>query len=409
MSFVNLSFRIHVPLRLRAYTAMDVEASHHYFDENATIEQLNFLAAESFIPATKLLTKLCRQYKGKFKVAFSISGTTLELLQAHRPDVLEQIKKLNKTNCLEFYGETYHHTLSSLYSAVEFAEQVLLHKTIIKNLFGNEPVVFRNTELIHQNKLAASIRQLGFNGILTEGVEKLLKGRDLNHLYTAPQVEEVKMLLRNHRMSDDLAFHFHEQGWSEHPLTSEKFASWVHVHQHPSQVITLFFDYATLGIHKKKETGIFDFIEALPAAVLANEHFKFANPSEIIEQLESAGTYDAPETISWKDRQEDHRVWCENMMQNNMLKKIYSLEKLVKATKDSFIIETWRKLQLADYFYYMSETEMVEKYQRVNPFCSAEEAYKNYFNIITDFEIQLIRRDLEWFRRKGSSLKIFIF
>jgi alpha-amylase len=245
MSFVNLSFRIHVPLRLRAYTAMDVEASHHYFDEGATIEQLNFLAGESFIPATKLLIKLCRQYKGKFKVAFSISGTTLELLQAHRSDVLEQIKKLNKTNCLEFYGETYHHTLSSLYSEMEFAEQVQLHKTIVKSLFGKEPAIFRNTELIHQNKLAVSIHQLGFNGILTEGVERSLKGRYLNHLYTAPQVEDVKILLRNHRMSDDLAFHFHEQGWIEHPLTPEKFASWVHAHQHPLQAITLFFDYAT--------------------------------------------------------------------------------------------------------------------------------------------------------------------
>lgn len=409
MSLINLSFRIHVPLRLRAYTAMDVEASHHYFDEEATIEQLNFLCAESFIPATNLLIRLCRQYKGKFKVAFSVSGTTLELLQVHRPDVLELIKKLNKTSCLEFYGEPYHHTLSSLYSEAEFTEQVQLHKTMIKKLFGKEPEVFRNTELIHQNRVAAVIHQSGFKGILCEGAERFLKGRDINHIYTAPHTEDVKILLRNHRMSDDLAFHYHEQAWSEHPLTPEKFASWVHAHQNPLQAVTLFFDYATIGVHKKKETGIFDFIEALPAAILSNEDFIFANPSEIINQLQPAGTYDVPETISWKDKPEECSVWCENMMQNNMLKKIYSLEKLVKATKDHSITETWRKLQLADYFYYMSGIEMIEKYQRVNPFCSAEEAYKNYFNIITDFEIQLIRQDLEWFRKRKPSLKTFLF
>lgn len=409
MSFINLSFRIHVPLRLRGYTSMDVEATHHYFDEDATIEQLNLLAAESFIPATKLLIKLAKQYKGKFKVAFSISGTTLELLQEHRPDVLELIKKLSKTKCLEFYGEPYHHTLSALYSLTEFAEQVQLHKTAIHEHFGKEPLVFRNTELIYQNKLASVIHQLGFTGILCEGVDRILKGRNLNHIYTSPATDEVKILLRNHRLSDDLAFHFNEHDWSEHPLTPEKFASWIHAHQTQSQAITLFFDYATLGIHKKKETGIFDFLEALPAAILTNEHFIFASPSEIIRQLQPAGVYDVPETISWKDKLEECCVWCENMMQNNMLKKIYSLEKIVKATKDASTIATWRKLQLADYFYYMSETETIEKYQHANPFCSAEEAYKNYFNIITDFEIQLIRNDIESFRKKRPVLKTFIF
>jgi alpha-amylase len=409
MSLINLSFRIHVPLRLRAYTAMDVEASHHYFDEEATIEQLNFLCTESFIPVTNLLIRLCRYHKGKFKVAFSISGTTLELLQVHRPDVLELFQKLNKTKCLEFYGEPYHHTLSSLYSETEFTEQVRLHKTVIKNLFDKEPVVFRNTELIHQNKLAAVIHSFGFHGILCEGVDTFLKGRNLNHIYEAPQKGELKILLRNQRMSDDVAFRFHDQAWSEHPLTPEKFASWVHAHQSPLQAVTLFFDYATIGVHKKRETGIFDFIEALPAAIFSNEDFIFATPSEIINQLQPDGVYDVPAVISWKNKLEEGCMWCENMMQNNMLKKIYSLEKIVKSTSDRSIIETWRKLQLADYFYHMSAAETVENYQQANPFCSKEEAYKNYFNIITDFEIQLIRSDLEWFRKRKSSLKTFIF
>lgn len=409
MPFVNLSFRIHVPLRLRSYSSMDVEKSHCYFDEAATIEHLDRLATESFIPSTKLLIKLARQHKGLFKVAFSISGTTLELLQQHRPDVIELIKKLAKTKCLEFYGEPYHHSLSALYSTAEFKEQVQLHKAVIKKVFDTEPKVFRNTELIYQNNLAGIIQQLGYTGLLCEGVDRILKGRNLNHIYTAPQTEALKIMLRNHNLSDDLAFRFDEKNWSEHPLTPEKFASWIHAHETSAEAITLFFDYATLGIHKKKESGIFEFLEALPATILTNKHFSFAAPSEIISVSTSAEIYDVPQTISWKDKLEKSCVWCENMMQNNMLKKIYSLEKIVKATKDNTILHIWRKLQLADYFYYMSETETIENYQNANPFCSPEEAYKNYFNIITDFEIQLIRQDIERFRKKRPVLMTFIF
>ncbi|HEX4958548.1 MAG TPA: glycoside hydrolase family 57 protein, partial [Lacibacter sp.] len=355
MPFVNLSFRIHVPLCLRNYTSLDVEASHQYFDKPATIEYLDTLADECFIPATKLLLKLAKQFKGRFKISFSISGTALELLQQYRPDVLEQLKKLNKTNCVEFYGETYHHSLVSLYSVTEFAEQIQLHKEVIKKTFGKEPLVFRNTELIHNNSLATVIQRAGFTGVLCEGAERILKGRNCNRVYAAPGEHTIKIIVRNQGLSDDLAFRFDEKSWNEYPLTAEKYASWIHTHEDNAEVITLFFDYATLGAHKKKETGIFDFFEALPDAVLSNEAFCFATPSEIIDQTTAGDVYNVTETISWKDKRDECCVWCENMMQNNMLRKIYSLQKSVMATKDSVIIDTWRKLQLADYFYYMAE------------------------------------------------------
>jgi alpha-amylase len=411
MPFINLSFRIHVPLRLCRYTPLHVQTSHCYFGEKATAELLDTLATESLIPAGNLLLKLIKEHKGKFKVTFSISGITLELLEKYRPDVLQILKKLVKTKCVEFYGETYHHTLSSLYSLPEFEQQVDLHRKKIKELFGCKPSVFRNTELIYQNKLAAQLQQMEFAGVLTESVDWMLKGRTPNQVFTTPGNEHIRLLLRNYRLSDDIAFRFHDHLWQEHPLTAEKFASWIHAQQSQSSVVTLLFDLATLGMYRKKETGIFDFMEALPNAVFTKEEWQFELPSVILKQVTPQETYNSEQPVSWKDKKEASFAWSENMMQNNMLKKIYSLEKLVTAANDEGITTTWRKLQQADYFYYMADTgtAMIPVNENSTPFTSATEAYENYFNIITDFEIQVIQKTIDSFREKKRLPFTFIF
>lgn len=409
MSFVTVSFRIHIPIRLRNYGPLDVEKLHSYFDEEATALQVEQFAVGCFIPVTKLLLKLVKQYKGKFKIAFSISGITMELLEQHQPDVMQLFKKLFKTGCADIYAETYYHSLSSLYSQSEFQKQVELHSRKAESLFGVKPSVFRNTELIHNNKLASIIKQMGFKGMLCEGVDRLLKNGNANKVYSAPGINDFGLLLRNYRLSDDLAFHFGNEEWSEHPLTADKFASWLYAQADESDVVNLFLDYATFGVHKKKESGITQFLEELPQAVLANEHWQFESPSNVLSQLSPAHVYNAEQPTSWKDRAELCCVWCENIMQNNMLTKIYRMEQLVTATGNVKMMEVWRMLQCADYFFYMSATDDGNNYCHINPFYTAENAYRNYYHIITDFEIQLIRKDIEDFKVKRPLLQTLIF
>lgn len=408
MSFVTLSFRIHIPLRLSNYSPLDVEKSHCYFDEEATALQIDEMAAACFLPATKLLLKLAKQHKGKFKVAFSISGIIMELLEKYRPDVVQLFQKLFETGYADIYAETYYHSLASLYSQKEFHKQLQLHSKKAEALFGIKPSVFRNTEMIHNNSIAESVQQLGLKGMVCDGVDHLLKENNPNKLYTAPGIQKFGLLIRNHRLSDDIAFHFNNENWNEHPLTATKFASWIHAQTEQADVVNLFLDYSTFGIHKKKESGIFQFLEELPQAII-NEHWQFEIPSAVVEILRPAYMYDASQATSWKDNTDNHFVWCENMMQNNMLNKIYRMEQLVNSTANAKTMDVWRKLQCADYFFHMSAADVIENFSCTNPFCTPEDAYRNYYNIITDFEIRLIRKDIEDFKVKQPLLTTLIF
>ncbi len=408
MSIVTLSLRIHIPLRLRKYSSLDVEKSHCYFDEEATVIQIDEMADLCFLPATKLLLKLVKQHKGNFKVAFSISGCTIELLEKYRPDVMLLLQKLFKTGCADIYAETYYHSLASLYAREEFQTQIQMHRAKAESLFGIKPTVFCNTELIHDNKIAAVIQHLGLKGILCEGVNRLLKNNNPNKLYKAPDIDNVGLLLRNYRLSDDLAFHFNNEGWNEHPLTAAKFASWIHTQTNQADVINLFLDYATFGVYKKKETGIFQFLEELPQELI-NEHWKFETPTAAVSQYTPEYIYEASQPISWKDQTEACCVWCENMMQNNMLNKIYRIANLVGKTGNATMIEVWRKLQCAEYFFHMSAADANENPYTSNPFNTPQDAYRNYYNIITDFEIQLIRKDIADYKVNRSFLQTLIF
>jgi alpha-amylase len=242
------------------------------------------------------------------------------------------------------------------------------------------------------NHLATLVAALGFKGILCEGVERLLKGRTINKIYTTPDAN-TKLLLRNAALSDDIAFRFGEEGWDKHPPNAEKFAEWIRLHKDDTEVINLFMDYETFGIHKKKETGIFDFVKALPQAVLSNGDWKFSLPSEAIEEYAARDVYHIQKTISWEDRLKECCVWCENMMQNNTLKKIYSIEKMVLHHNTERVLETWGRLQCADYFYYMAESDCAHNQGRYsNPHETPQMVFEYYNNIMTDFEISLIKR-----------------
>lgn len=407
MISVCLYFKVHQPYRLKKYQAKDIDVCHCYEEKEEDKLDINQLADACCIPCNEIIYQQINRWDRKFKVSFSISGTALELFQQYRPDVIQSFKKLASTGCVEFLAEPYYHSLSSLYSATEFRRQVLKHKHLLKGLFNLEPVVFKNTELIHNNSIGNRVAGLGLAGILCEGVERILKGRNSNRLYAMPGNNNTRMLLRNATLSDDIAFRFGDPNWSEHPLTATKFSEWLHRHPSTTEAINLFMDYGTFGVHKKKESGIFEFLESLPAAVLKNEAFIFSTPSEVIRLFHPTDLYDVTETISWEDQSATNCVWCENVMQNNTLKKIYSIENLVLSSHDEAAIDIWGRLQAADYFYYMAEDsrkQMAGKY--FNPFASAREVFQHYTNLVADFEISLIRKAIDQKKKRSLAKNI---
>jgi alpha-amylase len=315
--------------------------------------------------------------------------------------VVDSFKEIISTGCAEILAETYYHSLSYLYSKKEFRRQIEKHQSFVKEIFGVKTNVFRNTELIYDNKLAEHLAGLGLKGILCEGVSEVLKGRSPNYVYEIPDNKNIKLLLRNYVLSDDIAFRFDDTRWNEHPLTADKFASWIHNHPEETDVINLFMDYETFGIHKKKETGIFDFLKALPNEILKNPSTLFSLPSEIITAISAKDVFDAPQTISWENNSGMLNPWSANMMQNNTLKKIYSLENIVLKSKSDIAIAMWGKLQAADYFHCMANEEAKgENYKYINPFNSAKEIYQYYTNIVFDFEINLIKQEIARSKKK---------
>lgn len=401
MTAVCLYFKVHQPCRLKKYLPGDIEVNHCYEDAVADEAMINQVADRCYLPANAVLYRLASQDK-EFHINFSFSAVVLELLERYRPDVLRSFQRLASTGNVEILGETCCHSLSALHSVAEFEEQVKRHSQLIKKVFNQRPVVFRNTELIHNNQLARKVAELGFKGLLCEGVEKLLKERSPNHVYLAPGLTDFRLLLRNAQLSDDIAFRFDDIYWSEHPLTAEKFAEWLHAHPANTEVINLFMDYETFGIHKTKESGVFDFLQALPEKVAAAPDFYFSTASSVLERSAAKEIYDVPQTISWEDKSEETCVWAENVMQHNTLKKIYSLERMVKESGCDKFLTTWRRLQSADHFYYMTTKNGSSSHKYKSPFDSAGEAFKNYTNIVTDFEISLIRHGLLKVKQQSS-------
>src|SRR5438067_3056401 len=319
MASVCLYFQVHQPFRLRRYSVFDTD--RHYFDDHKNAEILRKVAAKCYLPAGKLLLELIRGHEGKFRLAFSLTGVAMEQFQHHVPEVIEIFQSLAKTGCVEFLDETYHHSLSFLYSREEFRAQVELHRRKIKETFGQEPRVFRNTELIYNNDLAHFISHMGYDACITEGADHILGYRSPNFVYRPPHAPRLKLLLRNYRLSDDITFRFSNQAWEQWPLTAEKFAKWVNQINGNGFLCNLFMDYETFGEHQWAETGIFEFLRHLPDEIFkvagkegaekdggaASNDFK--TPSQCIDIYPASGEYDVPHMISWADTERDLSAW----------------------------------------------------------------------------------------------------
>ena len=383
MASVCFYFQVHQPYRLRRYTVFD--ADHQYFDDFHNEQVLQKVATKCYLPATRLILDLVREHEGHFRVAYSLTGCVLEQLQQYCPEMIDLLRQLAESGCAEFLAETYHHSLTFLYSREEFRAQIELHAALLEQLFGCRPTVFRNTELIYNNDLGAFVAGLGaYRGIIAEGADHILGYRSPNYSYTPPGHPEMRLLLKNYRLSDDIAFRFSNRGWAEWPLTAEKFTRWVHQINGDGYMCNLFMDYETFGEHQWEDTGIFDFIRALPATVLATHANDFRTPSECIDRYAPVGEYDVPHMISWADTERDLSAWLGNAMQSNALHELYKLEEPVKKTGDEALIRDWRRLTTSDHFYYMCTKYFadgdVHKY--FNPYESPYDSYINFMNVL---------------------------
>jgi alpha-amylase len=392
-----LYFQVHQPFRLRQYRFFDIGHHDNYFDEHYNAFILNKVAEKCYRPANRLLLELIRNSGGRFKVSFSISGTALDQFEAYAPDVLESFKELAATGQVEFLAETSAHSLVALKCEKEFRRQVTEHALRIEKLFGQRPVVLRNTELIYSDQIGLMAHKLGFKAVLTEGADHILDWQSPNYLYHHPTEPQLHLLLKNYKLSDDIAFRFSDPHWSEGPLTAEKFVHWLNAVPQKEQIINLFMDYETFGEHQWKESGIFEFLKALPQRIFDNSDYKFVTPSEAISELKPVAPLPVPCPISWADEARDLSAWLSNDLQRDAFESLYKLKDVIQYCDDERLIRKWSYLQTSDHFYYMCTKYFadgdVHKY--FNHYDSPYEAYINYMNVLSDFEMRLRESEIK--------------
>jgi len=384
-------FQVHQPYRMNKYRIFDIGKHSNYFDEQKNEEIMKKVTSKCYLPTTRLLLDLIKRHNGKFKCSFSITGTALEQFEKYSPEVISLFKEMAATGNVEFLSETYYHSLSFLYSKDEFKSQVDLHKKKLKKLFGVTPKVFRNTELIFNNELANFAQNMGYKGILAEGADHILDWRSPNYLYTAVTAPKIKLMLKNYKLSDDIAFRFGEKSWKEWPLTVPKYVDWINRVNGGGDVINLFMDYETFGEHQWEDKGIFAFLEHLPAEILKHPDNCFMTPSEVIKSFPTRGELDVHFPVSWADVERDLSAWQGNHIQKQALENMYKFEKVVKSTKDKKLIEDWRKLTTSDHFYYMCTKWFndgdVHKY--FNPYETPYDSFIAFMNILNDIQYRL--------------------
>lgn len=391
MPSICFYFQVHQPYRLRNYSFFDIGHSHDYFDENKNRIILDKVAEKCYLPTNKLMLDLIEKHRGKFKISYALSGVFLEQCIRYRPDIIKSFQDLVKTGCVDLISETYFHSLAYIFNKEEFKKQVEIHQNVLLELFHYSPKVFRNTELQYNNELAAIIESMGYKAIISEGLDRILDWRSPNFIYKAPNVNNIKTLLKNYKLSDDIAFRFSDRNWSCWPLYADTFASWVHSLSGNADTINLFMDYETFGEHQWAESGIFEFMKFLPSEILKRPDWSFKTVSQTAEAYPIRGEYDCHNITSWADMERDLSAWLGNPMQDEAASKIYELEQAVMQSNNQKLISDWRKLQTSDHFYYMCTKYWsdgdVHKY--FSPFDSPYDAYIYYMNALSDLKNRL--------------------
>ena len=389
MKTVCLYFQVHQPWRLKVYRFFNIGKDHNYLDDFTNRSIMQKVARQCYLPMNALLLKLIKENKGAFRCSFSITGSAVEQFRTYAPEVLDSFRALADTGCVEFLAETYSHSLAALSSKEDFVEQVKLHSAMIKKEFGKKPAAFRNTELIYSDQIGAMVSELGFKTILAEGAKHVLGWKSPDYIYTNAIDNRLRVLLRNYKLSDDIAFRFSNKGWDQYPLTADKFASWIA--GETGEVVNLFMDYETFGEHQKADTGIFDFMKALPKAVLKQGDLQFSTVSEAAKAYQPVGVLHCPHVMSWADEERDVTAWLGNELQNEAFSKLYALKDKIKALKNADFTYVWNFMQTSDHFYYMATKWLSDGdvHSYFNPYGSSYEAFINYMNVLSDFEIEI--------------------
>ncbi len=385
---ICIYFQIHHPERLRKYQFFDIGKKHNYFDNYANRSELEDLAENCYLPANALLLDLIKKYEGKFKVAFSISGSAIDQLEMHTPEVIRSFQELAQTGQVEFLAETYSHSLASLSEDTdEFELQVKRHSAAIKELFGKKPVTFRNTSLIYSDKIGKRVADLGFKTMLTDGAKHVLGWKSPNFVYKNALDENLNLLLKNSKLSDDIAIRFSDRNWSEYPLTSEKYADWVSHSLQDTEVLNLFMNYEVIGHYNRAESGIFDFLRYFIQQIAENPNYQFLLPKEVTKKHSAKDILPVPYPISWTDEERDITSWLGNELQKEAFTELFKIQPLVKKKKNAELNEDYSRLQASEHFYFM-RTKLfsgADYHKYILPYESPYEAFINYMNVLSDF------------------------
>jgi alpha-amylase len=393
MTSVCLYFEVHQPMRLNHFSVFRIgkDNSHSvYFDDKLNEEIFTKVAQKCYLPTNNLLLDLINENDGKFRVSFSLTGTFIEYCKKYKPEVLDSFRELFQTGAVDLIEETYYHSLSSLYDDLdEFEDQVRMHRRTIKELFNYKPRVFRNTEAIYDNRIAKKVEEMGYSGIITEGTEKVLGWRSPNYIYK-PINANLKLLLRNYTLSDDVGFRFSAKFWPGHPLTADKYSDWMAMTK--GDLINLFMDYETFGEHQWTETGIFDFLKHLPSEVLKHQHLDFVTVSEAVNRYDIVGDVDVPWAISWADEDRDVSTWLGNDMQIACFNELKDIGRKIKKTGDMDLLNVWRLLQTSDHLYYASTKGLADGdvHAYFSPYDGPYDGFINYMNILQDMKQKLV-------------------
>lgn len=386
MSAVCFYFQIHQPFRLKRYRFFDIGNDHYYYDDFSNDEIITRIAQRAYLPANEMLLQMIKDSGKKFKCAFSITGTAIEQFQQYVPEFIDSMKMLVDTGCVEFVSETYDHSLASLINEEEFKRQVERHDALIYNLFGQKPKVFRNTELIYNDEIAAQIASMGFKAVLTEGAKHILGWKSPNYVYSSAGAPKMKLLFRNSKLSDDIAMRFADYSWHEYPLTADKYMSWISQSPKDEQLVNIAVNYETIGDNHPRETGIFDFFKALPRFA-AEKGVEFWTPSEAVSKLKAVDMISVTHPISGADEARDVSAWLGNQLQNEAFHKLYSVAERVHLCSDSRLNQDWDYLQSSDHFFYMSTKHFSDgaAHASFSPYESPYQAFTNYMNVLADF------------------------
>ena len=383
MKTICLYFEIHQPVHLKRYRFFEIGTDHYYYDDYENERAISETAQKSYIPALTAMLDMTKQYGNFFKVAFSLSGVAIEMLEVYAPEVIELLQQLADTGCVEFLAEPYSHGLSSLTNEEVFIEETKRQAKKIKEMFGQSPKVLRNSSLIYSDEIGSLAGRMGFKGMIAEGAKHILGWKSPHFIYHCAMDPSVKLLLRDYKFSDDISLRFNDSSWSEFPLFADKYVDWIAQLPEEEQIVNIFMELCALGIFQPLSSNILEFLKALPA-VAKQRGVTFATPSEILGKTKSVGPMEVVYPVSWNDEERDTSCWLGNGMQREAFSKLYQEADRILACKDRRIKQDWDRIQASNNFRFMTtKPASVGMYRSF--YDSPYDAFTNYMNILGDF------------------------